>query len=506
MFCLCYCNNNKGFEKMNIFYISLSSVIVCMTVLGLILKFIVFKNNEIFKNFMTKTLKVLVVSYCVLMLVSVLLPDAFKLCMSEAELASMAKNYGYIIIRWFSIVSFIVLPIAVFYKSPTMRNVALLFCLPVAIASICFYPQFLNDFCSTAGRGINSISVVSQSVKNFLIDSTFRSVWFGILISLQILIPIYLSINERKIFYFESKKDILNFIICLPLIILSAIPIYVPQYLFGYSNIIFKAYGWVHICWFVFIILEIISLYFIFRKKDTNTKMVMLFTLALSLIMQYNQMFSAISINLKRLPLQLCNIGAFLILISLITKNKKIFNFTAIINVAGVIFALAVPDLEGKGLFYLYNMHFIFEHGNVIVVPILALMLNIFPRLDKYALRDCLIGFSIYFCLVWALGTTFNAIATSTGNNFYEVNYLFMFLPKVATDLLPFTKALFHINFTVGSATFYPVLQLIVYIVFATVCVLLYFAIRLIYKIKDKIFNKQNPDIQPPVIEDSQAS
>ena len=68
-----------------------------------------------------------------------------------------------------------------------------------------------------------------------------------------------------------------------------------------------------------------------------------------------------------------------------------------------------------------------------------------------------------------------------------------MFLPDVAIDLLPFTKALFDINFSIGYATFYPVLQLLIYIVFVAVCTLLFLAIILVYKTKDAIAqNAQN--------------
>ena len=230
-----------------------------------------------------------------------------------------------------------------------------------------------------------------------------------------------------------------------------------------------------------------------FRKKDKQVQKILLFTLALSLLLQYNQMFGAISLNFKRLPFQLCNIGAYLIVISLVTMNRKLFNFTAIVNVVGVLFALAMPDLEGKGLFYLYNMHFILEHTNVLIVPVLALMFGIFPRLDKSALKHCIVGFVIYFLSVWALGTAFNAIALATGNGFYSANYLFMFSAKDAVELLPFTQALFDINFKIGYATFYPVIQLIVFVVFLLVCILLYFVIRLIYKIKDKTIKTQKP-------------
>ena len=482
-------DTKKG-EKM--FYIIFSVLFAIFVATFCVLKFVVFKNGEKFEQASQKVLKIASIVYCSLMLVSILLPDRFSLSFSSEELASSDIDKGYAIIRWFSLVNFVVLPLAVFFKNRTIKNIAIYFCIPVSIASIFFYENYMVDFTSTVGRGLNSISVLSQSFKNFLINPIFRSIWFGLILMLQLLIPIVLAIKEKHIFDFKNSKEYAYFFLILPFVILSIVPIYVPQHLFGYSNMIFEAYSLVHIFWFLSIIAEIAILYFLFRKKDNQTKMLLLFVLALSLVMQYNQMFSAISINAKRFPFQLCNIGSYLVLISLLTKNKKLFNFTVIINVVGVIFALAMPDLDGRGLFYLYNMHFIFEHGNVLIVPVLALMFGIFPRLDKHSLIDCLIGFTIYFASAWILGTTFNAIAKATGNNFYEANYLFMFLPDVAIELLPFTKALFDINFSVGYATIYPVLQILIYIVFVSVCTLLFFAIQLVYKIKDLIKSNKN--------------
>ena len=213
--------------------------------------------------------------------------------------------------------------------------------------------------------------------------------------------------------------------------------------------------------------------------------------MSLSLVLQYTQMFSAISINIERLPFQLCNIGAYLILFSLITQNKSLFNFTVIVNVVGVMFALSMPDLDGEGLFYLYNMHFVLEHTNVLIIPILALAFKLFPRLDKKSLKDCLIGFSIYFVSVLFLGTLFNTIASITNNSFYYANYLFMFDKVKAVKLIPSLGVLFDIKFNIGKhIVFYPVLQILVFIVFTAVCIGMYYLIQLIYLIKDKIIQK----------------
>lgn len=474
------------------FYWIFSAVFMLLVSVFCFFKFCAFKNSERFNVITNKTLKILTVAYCVLMLCNILLPDAFTLSVDKEVLAEGGLLQGYAVLRWFMCVPFVVLPIAVFFKNRTFKNIAVYFCTIVTIVSLAYYTTHLSFFTSVEGRGLNSIPVLSSGLKQFLLNPAFRSIYFGLYSMLQLLIPIVLAIQEKHVFDYKNLKEYGKFFLILPLVILSIVPIYVPQYLFGYTNIIFTRFSIVHFAWFGATILELVLLYLIFRNKDEDSKRILLFVLSLSLLLQYSQMFGAASISIKRLPLQLCNLGAFFILISLITKNKRIFNFTLIINVVGAIFALAMPDLDGEGLFYLYNMHFILEHTNVLIIPILALMFKMFPRLDRKALKDCIIGFSIYFIGVWALGTGFNAIATATNNDFYTANYMFMFLEDVAIEILPFTKALFDINFKVGYATFYPIIQLLVYVVFLLVCVGLYFAIRLIYKINDKLFKRKN--------------
>lgn len=451
------------------------------------------EKREKFDKCTNKILKICVVIYCTFMILAILLPDAFVRSYSDHDITHSYKDITFAIVRWFGTLTFVMLPLAIFFKNRTIRNITTYFCLSMTIVSVFFAPTFLEYFTSTAGCGLNSIGFLSNSFKQFLINPTFRGVLFGIQLGGEFSMILIFAIQEKHIFNFKSAKEYLTFFAVLIPALLGCLPIYVPQHLFGYSNIIFKAWSLPHIIWVVSVIGIIIALYFIFRKKSYENKMILLFFLSLCLVMQYCQMFGAVSIKMKRLPLQLCNLGAFFILFSLITKSKRLFNFTVIVNVVGVLFALAYPDLEGEGLFYLYNMHFIFEHTNVIVVPILALLFNIFPRLDKHSLKDCLIGFSIYFVAVLVLGTAFNTIASITGNAFWNANYLFMFDQQVAGGFIEFLGKLFVPQIHIGEhITFYPVAQLVVYAVFMIVCTLLYFAIQLIYRLKDKIIKKSS--------------
>ena len=437
-----------------------------------------------YKN-INKTLKILVIIYCIIIfIVTITLPDAYVRSFENNELNHSLKDIIYALVRWFNTSNFIILPIAVFYNNQTIRKIALYFSLPMIIISIIYYPVHLENYTSTLGRGLNSIDILSTSFKNFLINPIFRSITQGIIWLLELSIIIMLSKeNKTKINIKEIPKDL----IILSLLLISSIPIYIPQHLFGYTNIIFDKWTIPHILWILLIIIEIIVLNKIFKNKSKETKKILCLILSLSLFLQYNQMFGAISMSIKRLPFQLCNIGAYLILISLITENKKIFNFRLIVNVIGVLFALLLPDLDGKGLFYLYNMHFIFEHTNVLVVPLLSLSLKLFPELDKKALKDCLLGFTIYFIFVLFIGTLFNAIAIKTNNSFYEANYLFMFNQTVATNFIEPLGKLFNKQIKIGNyIVFYPVIQSIVYITFIVLCTILYYIIRLIYIIKRK--------------------
>ncbi len=454
-------------------------------------KYKFFANNEKFDLIMTKILKVLVVIYCSLVLVGILLPDSFARCLEQNEIAITPTEASFALVRWFSALSFVILPIAVFYKNKTIKNIANTFCLIMTVVSICMYPMYMQYATSSLGRGLNSIGSLSEGFKAFLLNNTFRSFCYGIKWLLELTIVVSLIFQEKQFFNVSSSKDLIKYFVVLPLLLIVAMPIYVPQHIFGWSNIIFSAWSFSHILWIIITIGQIPLIYYVFRNRDNETKMVVCMTLALSLLYQFNQMFGAISITIKKLPFQLCNIGSYLIILSLITKSRKLFNFTVIVNVVGIMFALFVPDLQGKGLFYLYNMHFIYEHTNVLVAPILALLFKIFPRLDKKALKDCLIGFTIYFVVVLALGSTFNMIAKVTGNNFYSANYLFMFDAEVATGFVAFLGKLFVPILNIGAFTFYPFIQFLVYLVFILLCVGLYFVIRLCYKIKDSISQKR---------------
>lgn len=451
------------------------------------------------KDIIERCLKIGVIVFCALFILSNFLPDITNLCYSREELLLNPVDSSLALIKWFASTSFVLLPLAVFYDNRTVRNLAIFFSLLAGVLQIVFYPQFLELFTSENGRGLNSIKVLSDSFKKFMINPTFRSIYFGLTVGLQIVIPIVLVISKKHIFNVKSLKEWGWFLLMGVVTFASSVPITSLQHLFGHTNIMFTAWSLPHLIWILLVVGQIIALYFLLRNKEYKIKRIAMFILALSLLSQYSQIFGVITISVKSIPLQLCNIGTFFVVISLVTKSKKIFDFTVIVNVVGAMFALAVPELENEGLFYVYNIYFCAEHGNVLIVPILCLMLKLFGRVDKKSLKNFLIGFNIYFFSVMLLGIIANAIATKTGNGFWKANWFFMFDQKTAADLIPFLGNLFNAKITMGMVTVFPVAKLIIYGVFSAVCFLAFGMIQLIYFISGKINkNKAERKDQPP--------
>ena len=484
---MCY-NANK--EKVLMFYLFFSLLVVLIIGTSAVFTFIPKLNTLKSNKVINKSLKIGVIVFCALFILSNFLPDITNLCYSREELLLTPVDSNLALIKWFASASFVLLPLAVFYDNRTVRNLAIFFSLLAGFLQIVFYPQFLELFTSENGRGLNSIKVLSDSFKKFMINPTFRSIYFGVTVGLQIVIPMVLVISKKHIFNVKSLKEWGWFLLIGIITFASSVPITSLQHLFGHTDIIFTAWSIPHLIWLLLVVGQIVCLYLLLKNKEYKIKRIAMFILALSLLSQYSQIFGVISISVKSIPLQLCNIGTFFVVISLVTKNKKIFDFTVIVNLVGAMFALAVPELKDEGLFYVYNIYFCAEHGNVLIVPILCLMLKLFGRIDRKSLKNFLIGFNLYFFSVMALGIIANAIATKTGNDFWRANWFFMFDRETAADLIPFLGNLFNAQIHIGVVTLYPVAKLIIYGVFSAVCFLAFGIIQLIYFISGKIKRK----------------
>ena len=98
--------------------------------------------------------------------------------------------------------------------------------------------------------------------------------------------------------------------------------------------------------------------------------------------------------------------------------------------------------------------------------------------------------FLIYYLSVFVLGTIFNGIAVATDNSFWSANYLFMFDQEVAAGFVPIFGKLFNPTLKLGVFRIYPIIQIVVYLVFNLICFAVFGTILLIYFLKNKTTKK----------------
>lgn len=424
--------------------------------------------------------KKLVILFMVLTFINILLPDEFVIGIHRLD---YRLNPFEVLIRWFNLVSFIALPVAIFYNKSIFKKIALYFCLPVLLIYIGFFPNIIEGYTSSAGTGIVDIRYLPDFIPLIMRNEIFRSVLFFVICLIEIAVIALMVINDRSFIKFKDK-DLLNFIIILLAIIVSILPIYALEGIFdSHSNIKFKFMSLSHIIWMLMIPTEIYILYRIFRNKSLEDRTILLLVLSLSLFIQFNQLFSSLGeLTCKRMPLQLCNLAAYIMLYSVVTKNRNAFLFNLLVNVIGAVIAVVILDADGSNLISKGNIHYIVEHNNVIVIPVLCLLLGVFEPVKKGDFKVFLKLFSCYFILIFALGTIFNALYLAFDSTFFKCNYLFMFDPDKGESLISFTKYLFKVEINIGYITIYPLLQGAVYLVFSFMGYLSYLVFKNVIK------------------------
>ena len=407
-----------------------------------------------------KYLRIAVVFYCVYGIARYFLTDAF-----DDEIAIGGVDLFGSFTRWGYYLGYVIIPMAAFFERRVYRNIALCFTLPVAI--VCAF-------------GINSYLVyfLDPGTDGYLLPEALRIAIHIIELSLAMALPILISAVTGHRFRLRSKEDCKSLLMIVPML-LMVMPAYIPQSLFGYTNIDASMFGQLHLMWIAFLFIYPFIIYFAFRKRSAEVKheLIVFWSIA--------QVFHSMSVFIRgfkysRIPLQLCCIAAFFYLAVSITRSRRLFNFCYLANIVGALVAIVLAEFSSEA-FTFWNIHYVQEHTFVIVMPIIAIALGVFPRIDKTALKDTFKIFNIYFFSCFVIGVVINLICGG-----YEVDYFYMLDYEIALNYIPFATFTGLIEIPLGATSIYPILVLTIYVVYIAIFVLFYFFTRGIYRIIDK--------------------
>lgn len=417
--------------------------------------------------------KILAVALFVLGTFRMFLNDAFIWVINggEYDLTYYEKtDVGHSILRWFTYLSFMVYPCAAFFKLRTMRNFAVYFCTPVTLVAAFFYGDFMAYFLQDADRG-------------FWVEPYIRHIEFSLELILPIVMGILLRFRLGHKFDYKNPSEWKHFCILLPIMVIGVFPVYLPQSLLGFTKLFMVPFSLQHLIWMALLVAILVALYFALRFRTYEERYGVCVFLALYLFMHYNSIY-LMDMKLSRLPLQLCNLGSYLVLIALIIRKQAFSNFVLVANVPGTVIALLVPGTE-EGMLSFWNIHYYIEHMLVFIVPLLMVTLRLMERPTKRAIKHYFIGFSIYFVFCAAGGIYCNAFLYKPDSFFYnKVNYFYLFDDTVSSILLILSYT-YALPITVGSYIFYPLYMACIYVLFSVFCMAFYYVYHWLCKIGD---------------------
>lgn len=424
-----------------------------------------------------RTLRVFTIIFCAIGFFRFMLCDGFILVINGGLMDGVfheTKDLLSTILRWGYFASYSILPMAVFTKSRLFRNLACYYSLPFSVLTAVYFERFMPYFNTDTGRGI-------------YLSPELRRIYFVAELVLAIFIVLTLCVREKHFLRVTDPWEIVRFLIAIPFIAFCTMPAYVPQSIIGYSSLQVKSFSVAHLVWMAALVVITFLLYRIFRFRSKEDRYNLCLFLTFALFFHYNSLY-LMGFSLPRLPIQLCNLASFFYIIAIPFKMKRFFQFCFIVNITGTLIAILSPDFATTGLGF-WNLHYVFEHSLVLIIPVLAMGLRIFPRITRRSLKYAAIGFACYFAFCMIGGGLLNIFSNYTGE---EVNYFFMFDLEKAESFVPFISFADKLPVIIGAFTFYPILMIIVFIAFSLLCLAFYRFTLYCYKVEDDQLQLRN--------------
>ncbi len=263
---------------------------------------------------------------------------------------------------------------------------------------------------------------------------------------------------------FKTSKSSLKMLWLIPLAIVSTLPEYIIQALFGYKNSTIEVNDLTiphRMALYLSIIIPFV-IYFLLRKRKQETIKFSLLLISLGTLLTFscNNRFPSF-LNVTGWPIHLCNTAMYIIPLCLIFKWDKLFYFTYFINVLGAFLAMAMPNMgESTNLYSTRCLEFFINHYIAFFMPILIVALNVYrrPRLKEF--KYSMVGFGIYFAIVLICNAWFS--------NYGDVDYFFINSDFIADKLGTWAENLrlvvWEFNINNLKFVFYPVYQALFFV------------------------------------------
>lgn len=364
---------------------------------------------------------------------------------------------------WLSVASVIILIMLPFFKFNVLKNYAKTFCLIVSVLNIGFMSQIIFSFTGSY-------------------DLSLGGAFYAIEVGVSFIYSLYIFLTNG---YFKiPKKELLEMLACLPVVLLFSIPPFIPQTFFGnVGSLASKDFALYHRLYLYLCFIVLFGLYFVLRKRNKEyIRMALLFISLVTLVSYCFDYDFHRFVEPTRWPLHLCNTAMFITPICLMFKVEKVFYFTLFINVLGALLAMFMPNYgDALGALSPTVVRFWTNHIMAFTMPLLIILLGIYQRPKLKHFYYSMVGFFIYYVFVLIVNAWFTNYDASVDFFFINSDFVAEKLGTWAENLrVPWSFAVGGLTFT-----FYPLYQFLYFLVYVLLGLGVWFIYVWIFQMQD---------------------
>ena len=367
----------------------------------------------------------------------------------------------------------------------------------VAVTVAPWFGQFkiTTNYAKTIGLLSCVLNIALLPYSAYALSGIYGFSAIGILFAIEVAICSIICVNSLiTTGYFKfTRSEVVELVVCLVFILFVSLPPYIPQVFFGNKGFfLLKGLRFYHRIYLYICFAFLISIFLILKQKNPEYNRLCLLYISLCGVISYCYKFDFSIFTTPWLwPLHLCNTAMFLTPICLIFKTKGLYYFTLFINVLGAFFAMLIPTVpEGGGFMSTAVVAFWINHISAFAMPLLILLLGVYERPKIKQFFYSLIWFALYFALVLFLNAYFTAIEHET--DFFFINSGFV-ADKLGNKVQDLRRIISYLKIGELSLKFYPVYQLIYFVVYVALGLAVWFVLVYIYQIRDlyvDLYNK----------------
>lgn len=270
------------------------------------------------------------------------------------------------------------------------------------------------------------------------------------------------------------------------LMLLSALPSYAIQVLFGYGSptILIKEFSIYHRIVLYAAILLPFAVHFALRKQDYDHRRYALTFWSVAALISYCYKVTVLSIaDLSSWPLHLCNTAMFIVPVCLMFKWDKLFYFTLFINVMGAFLAMVMPNTGDTANYLSVGViNFWVNHYCAFFMPVLMLSLRIFSRPKLKQFIYSLVAFALYYVLILFVNAWCSNYNPDVDFFFTNSDFIAEKLGQWAEDL---RNTVWSFNIGKNKMVFYPVYQMLFFLVYVVISLAMWFLYEQAFEIAD---------------------